>query len=159
MPNYSIGKTILTNDRLCLMKLGARIKEKRKAAGLTQRQVADYFGIKPPSVSEWESGSSAPDIAKLQALARLLKTSVSYIVSGKDDPQEQASASAALEYAPDSVKAAANDTGITADEVFTLLENIRIASPSDRAMILKSAQLAGDRARRADGVLAAGHQA
>lgn len=67
------------------MTLGQRIKEKRKAAALTQGQVADYFGIKAPSVSEWESGKSAPDKDKLAPLARLLKTSVNYLLEGTGD--------------------------------------------------------------------------
>lgn len=65
------------------MEIGKRIKEKRKAAGLTQAQVADYFGIRPPSVSEWES-KNGPSKEKLPALARLLKTSVSYLLTGKE---------------------------------------------------------------------------
>lgn len=65
------------------MEIGKRIKEKRKAAGLTQAQVADYFGIRPPSVSEWES-KNGPSKDKLPALARLLKTSVSYLLTGRE---------------------------------------------------------------------------
>lgn len=65
------------------MDIGKRIREKRKAAGLTQTQVADYFGIRGPSVSEWES-KNGPSKEKLPALARLLKTSVSYLLTGKD---------------------------------------------------------------------------
>lgn len=66
------------------MSMGKRIREKRTAIGLTQKQVADYFGIKPPSVSEWESGGSKPDSAKLASLAQLLKTSVRYLLTGSD---------------------------------------------------------------------------
>lgn len=65
------------------MDIGKRIKEKRKAAGLTQTQVANYFGIRAPSVSEWES-KGGPSKDKLVPLARLLKTSVSYLLTGKD---------------------------------------------------------------------------
>lgn len=65
------------------MDIGKRIREKRKAAGLTQAQVADYFGVRGASVSEWES-KSGPSKDKLVALARLLKTSVSYLLTGKE---------------------------------------------------------------------------
>lgn len=65
------------------MDIGKRIREKRKAAGLTQTQVADYFGIRAPSVSEWENKGS-PSKDKLVPLARLLKTSVSYLLTGKE---------------------------------------------------------------------------
>lgn len=65
------------------MDIGKRIREKRKAAGLTQTQVAEYFGIRAPSVSEWES-KGGPSKDKLAPLARLLKTSVSYLLTGKE---------------------------------------------------------------------------
>lgn len=67
------------------MDIGKRIREKRKAAGLTQTQVAEYFGIRAPSVSEWENKGS-PSKDKLVPLARLLKTSVSYLLTGKEIP-------------------------------------------------------------------------
>ena len=65
------------------MDIGKRIREKRKAAGLTQTQVADYFGIRAPSVSEWEN-KGGPSKDKLAPLARLLKTTVSYLLTGKE---------------------------------------------------------------------------
>lgn len=83
--NRSTGFAYIQNDRLCLMQLGDRIKEKRKAAGLTQAQVGTYFGIAASSVSEWESGASKPDIDKLPALARLLKTTVDYLLAGSSN--------------------------------------------------------------------------
>ncbi|MCA8323258.1 MULTISPECIES: LexA family protein [Burkholderia cepacia complex] len=66
------------------MTLGSRIKEKRKARGLIQKQVADHFGITGVSVSEWERDLSRPDSAKLDDLARLLRTSVDYLLSGRE---------------------------------------------------------------------------
>jgi phage repressor protein C with HTH and peptisase S24 domain len=61
-----------------------RVKTKRKEAGLTQAQIAEFFGISNVSVSEWERGLSKPDQAKLEGLSRLLKTSVNYLVTGVD---------------------------------------------------------------------------
>ena len=66
------------------MTLGTRIKEKRKARGLTQKHVADHFGITGVSVSEWERDVSRPDSAKLDDLARLLRTTVDYLLSGRE---------------------------------------------------------------------------
>lgn len=65
------------------MEIGKRIREKRLAAGLTQQQVADYFGIRAPSVSEWES-KNGPSKERLERLARLLKTTVDYLLTGKE---------------------------------------------------------------------------
>ena len=66
------------------MNIGDRIREKRKAAGLTQAQLAEYFDISSVSVSEWERGDSKPEQGKLVPLARILKTSVGYLLTGKE---------------------------------------------------------------------------
>ncbi len=58
-----------------------QIKHYRKAAGLTQEQVANYLGVSTPAVNKWERGSSCPDIALLAPLARLLKTDVDTLLS------------------------------------------------------------------------------
>lgn len=67
------------------MTLGERIREKRKARGLTQKQLADHFDISSVSVSEWERELSRPDADKLPALAVHLRTTVDYLLTGKGD--------------------------------------------------------------------------
>ncbi len=83
------GNTLIANVRLCLMNIAKRIREKRKVLGLTQAQVADYFGISSVSVSEWERGMGRPGQDKLPGLARLLKTTVNYLLTGADDGDQQ----------------------------------------------------------------------
>lgn len=56
------------------MSLNTVVREKRKALGLTQEQVAAYLGVTAPAVNKWEKGATYPDITLLPALARLLKT-------------------------------------------------------------------------------------
>lgn len=56
------------------MTMAQILREKRKALGMTQEQVADYLGVTAPAVNKWEKGTTCPDIALLPALARLLKT-------------------------------------------------------------------------------------
>lgn len=63
------------------MSLGDRIREKRKAAKLTLQQLGDVFGITRSSVSDWESGKTRPDQAKLVKLADVLNTSVEFLLS------------------------------------------------------------------------------
>jgi transcriptional regulator with XRE-family HTH domain len=53
--------------------LGSRIRAARKAANLTQQQVADHFGIKRVNVTQWESDTTRPDGYRLPDLARLLQ--------------------------------------------------------------------------------------
>lgn len=54
------------------MSLSKRIAEARKAAGLTQTEVARRLGIRPQSVQAWESGVSAPRARRLSELAQVL---------------------------------------------------------------------------------------
>ena len=55
------------------MSLSQRIAEARKAAGLTQTEVARRLGIRPQSVQAWESGVSAPRARRLTELAQVLE--------------------------------------------------------------------------------------
>jgi len=55
------------------MQINEQIKRYRKAAGLTQEQIANYLGVSTPAVNKWEKGTTFPDVTLLPALARLLK--------------------------------------------------------------------------------------
>lgn len=56
--------------------LGNMILQRRKALGLTQKELAERLHLSFQAVSKWESGVSAPDISLLPELARQLRTSV-----------------------------------------------------------------------------------
>lgn len=65
-----------------------RLARLRNAAGLTQAQVADHFGIKPSSVAQWEGTggrTTRPSIDKLPKLARLYGVTLETIC-GDDFP-------------------------------------------------------------------------
>lgn len=64
------------------MDMSSIIREKRKALGLTLQQVGDIFGISRGAVASWERGDTRPDSDKLPALARALKTSTHYLLTG-----------------------------------------------------------------------------
>lgn len=52
--------------------LGLRLKSARQRKGLTQQQVADWFGLKTKAtVSAWEVGTNVPDALQLKRLAKL----------------------------------------------------------------------------------------
>jgi len=70
------------------MELGDIIREKRKALGLTQEQVATYLGITTPAVNKWEKGLTYPDFSLLPILARLLKTDPNTLLCFKDNLTE-----------------------------------------------------------------------
>mgnify|MGYP002555568186 CR=1 FL=1 len=54
-----------------MQQMGIRISNLRKAAQLTQTELADRLGISFQAVSNWERGLSMPDISKLAELASL----------------------------------------------------------------------------------------
>jgi len=57
------------------MQLSSQIYKYRKAAHLTQEQLAAELGVTPQSVSNWERGG-APDIAMLPVIANYFKISI-----------------------------------------------------------------------------------
>lgn len=60
-----------------------RIRIARRAAGLTQQQVADHFGIQRVSVTQWESGQSRPALHRISQLAHLFSVSEEWLLANK----------------------------------------------------------------------------
>jgi transcriptional regulator with XRE-family HTH domain len=56
--------------------LGARLKELRKHAGLSLRELARQAEVSPSLVSQIENGKSRPSVSTLYSFAQLLKVSV-----------------------------------------------------------------------------------
>lgn len=61
-----------------------RFKEARLRAGLSQKAAAISLGVKPPSMSDWESGKTKPTHEHLAAMASLYRTTVDYLVGASD---------------------------------------------------------------------------
>ena len=55
--------------------LGQRIAGYRKAASLTQEELADKCSVSAQAVSKWENDISAPDISLIPVLAKLFNVS------------------------------------------------------------------------------------
>jgi len=58
------------------MNLGNKIRELRRAANLTQEQLAASLSITPQAVSKWEMGASYPDMTMIPTLAAFFKVSL-----------------------------------------------------------------------------------
>lgn len=57
------------------------LKEARKRAGLTAREVATSMGVSFQNVYNWEAGSYLPEAAKLKDLARLYGCTVDELLA------------------------------------------------------------------------------
>jgi transcriptional regulator with XRE-family HTH domain len=53
-------------------RLGRRVADQRKRAGLTQAQLAERVGVATETVSRLERGSAIPSLARLEAVASAL---------------------------------------------------------------------------------------
>lgn len=58
------------------MNIGAIIKARRKACGLTQLNLAMRLGVTPQAVGKWERGESEPDLTLLCPLAKELNVTL-----------------------------------------------------------------------------------
>lgn len=54
---------------------GRYIKEKRKAAGLSQKELATQLFVSESAVSKWERGLSYPDMTLVTSLCEILHVS------------------------------------------------------------------------------------
>ena len=65
------------------MELDEKLAQARKAAGLTQADVAAKLNVSRRAVSRWESGQSKPSTEKLLALAKIYDVSLDWLCSDK----------------------------------------------------------------------------
>lgn len=64
------------------VNLGDRIREARKASGMTQKQLADKIGVSNTSISNWEKGLSNPDPDTIQHLCWALGVEPNFFFQG-----------------------------------------------------------------------------
>lgn len=67
------------------MKLNEKILYYRKAAKLSQEELAMQIGVSRQAVSKWELGAATPEVDKLLALARIFGVTTDELLS-EDDP-------------------------------------------------------------------------
>ena len=78
--------------------IGQRIKELRKKNDLTQEKLADLLGVTYQSVSKWECGTTMPDLAMIEPLARALHVSADELLGMKPVEQDERKAYFDSEY-------------------------------------------------------------
>lgn len=70
-------------------KLTERIRTLRENSHLTQRQLADYLGLRQQTYSRYERGELIPSLASMAALADFYDTSVDFLVGLTDVPKRR----------------------------------------------------------------------
>ena len=62
-------------------KFHEKLKKLRKEKGLTQQEVADFFGINQPVYQKWEGGNRKPNYENLSMLACIFDVSIDFLLS------------------------------------------------------------------------------
>ena len=69
-------------------QIGRRVADARRAAGLTQRELADALGVTTRSVQHYESGTVVP-FKHMRRLERVTMTRPGWILGDTDSPELQ----------------------------------------------------------------------
>ncbi len=65
------------------MNIGQRIRKRREALNITQRELAQALGVTPQHISAVEQNKRVPSLTFLAKLAEKLGVSIDYLVYGK----------------------------------------------------------------------------
>ena len=68
-----------------IMCIAKRIKECRKNKGLTQKELSNLLNVSPMTVRRWEWDERKPNIDIMPTLAKILDTSVEYLMGLQDN--------------------------------------------------------------------------
>ena len=77
--------------------LGPRIAALRRAAGLSQGELAERLQVSTSAVGMYEQGRREPSVETLVALARTFGVTVDYLLTGQASLQEQQAVASAME--------------------------------------------------------------
>lgn len=67
-----------------IRKVGENIALLRKTKGITQSELGERIGVSFQAVSKWERGETLPDTALLPDLAKILETTIDFILLGNE---------------------------------------------------------------------------
>lgn len=76
--------------------LGPRIAALRRAAGLSQGELAERLQVSTSAVGMYEQGRREPSAETLVALARTFGVTVDYLLTGQSSVQEQQTVESAM---------------------------------------------------------------
>lgn len=79
------------------MKLCEKLYELRRAAGLSQEELAERLNVSRQAVSKWENGAAQPELSKLVELSRLYSVSVDELLSLEEAEKGDAKAASSVD--------------------------------------------------------------
>lgn len=67
------------------IEIGARLKQLRKMAGMTQERLSELMGVSSHQVQKYERGSDKLSTYRLQQVSQILSVSVQALFTASDD--------------------------------------------------------------------------
>lgn len=116
------------------VKVGAKISELRKSAGLSQEELAERLYVTRQAISKWENGTSVPSIDTLCEISRMFEISFEEILGLFDKEKIKVDKNDIFRGHDRSfivAKIASGEIEVKLDEVFYQM------SPAERTYILK----------------------
>ena len=70
------------------MPFGQNVQRLRRAAGLSQEELAERLGVTRQAVSKWERDSAYPEMEKLARMSQLFGVTVEALLNGDPAPAQ-----------------------------------------------------------------------
>lgn len=105
---------------------GERLKNARKASGMSQNMMASRLGVKSSTIDKWESGKEDPRANRLQMIASLLNVPLLWLLAGSQkvpDPTRGISDAQLLQQKIAEVNTRMSDLKASLDDLSLLVEN------------------------------------
>ena len=116
------------------LNIGENIRRLRRAADMTQEQLADKLGVAFQSISRWENGTTYPDIEFLPALAGIFGVTVDELIGCEESKKKKL-----LEDRVEELEALVESESPDVEAILNRVREIRrdcTATPSLRSSIL-----------------------
>ena len=75
-----VPKSVEEERKFALSNASVKIRKLRKAANMTQAELANIVCVSNRTISKWEKGISSPDYGSLRTMARVFDVKVSYFI-------------------------------------------------------------------------------
>lgn len=134
-----------SGDETPRSEIAVRLRDARRAKGMTQQQVSDALGVSRRAVSEWETGIRQPHVA-LPGLAALYGVSTTFLLYGVEP------ASAELRELRDDVARVLDEISAIRTDLTALAETTEAAFAEVRALIETKSAAADSVEPPADGL-------
>lgn len=83
MPRYILAMAKKPSKATVEETVGGRIRAMRLANNLTQEDFANELGVSRSAIAQWETDRAGQVRENLERIAKVLKTSVGYLLSGE----------------------------------------------------------------------------